>query len=448
MNKIQLLLLVLGFPLLVSAQKYTVIKGNVKTGGTEVTLYKVTDGAINACAKTEVSPNGSFGFVVAPENPAFYALGTERMNHIIYVKGGEEINIDIEESKAKLNGRNSKENRALYQWEDFLFPIRFKADIVLSPQGTYQDFFPEYTRFLAAVPAVRSKLKSGNPGFDALLQKKIDYDLDYYPVLFLQGPRRIRPQASDLPEFYKSIVSEEKFTTDEILQLPDGVKMMWHYLSFAFRESGDKESSIDKYLAFLKNDRLKGEYLLMHSKGMVSYRRYMEMVDKYENYFVTPSQKARAEALGAGLYDTIPGTMAADFTYPDVNGNQVSLSDFKGKVVLVDVWATWCGPCRQQIPYLKRLEEEMHGKGIVFMSVSVDESENHGKWKQMVEKEGLTGVQLFAGGWGSSITKAYKIKGIPRFMMFDKNGKLISANTPRPSQPELKQMLEDALMVE
>lgn len=157
---------------------------------------------------------------------------------------------------------------------------------------------------------------------------------------------------------------------------------------------------------------------------------------------VTPSLKMRAEAVGTKLYDTKAGGQAADFTYPDVDGKMVSLSDFKGKVVLVDVWATWCGPCRQQIPYLKKLEEEMHGTDVVFGGVSVDESKDKQKWLDFIKTEGLKGVQLLAGGW-SKITKDYKITGIPRFMVFDKKGNIVSVDVPRPSSPELKKMLEN-----
>ncbi len=136
--------------------------------------------------------------------------------------------------------------------------------------------------------------------------------------------------------------------------------------------------------------------------------------------------------------------MAADFTYPDRNGKLVSLSDFRGKVVLVDVWATWCGPCRAEIPHLVKLEKEMEGKDVVFIGVSIDQKKDHRKWLEVLEQEGLSGVQLFAGV-SPQIMKDYKFTTIPRFMVFDREGKVVTTNSPRPSSPELKKLLEKLL---
>ena len=250
------------------------------------------------------------------------------------------------------------------------------------------------------------------------------------------------------PEYYSHIVSARKYTDDKVLQFPEGIKMLISYTSFAYNEDGKKydvESYTDDCLSYLGNDRLKGEYVVNNSfRSFKSYDQYLNAMEKFGKYLVTPSLKMRAEAVGTKLYDTKAGGQAADFTYPDVDGKMVSLSDFKGKVVLVDVWATWCGPCRQQIPYLKKLEEEMHGTDVVFGGVSVDESKDKQKWLDFIKTEGLKGVQLLAGGW-SKITKDYKITGIPRFMVFDKKGNIVSVDAPRPSSPELKKMLENEL---
>ncbi len=121
---------------------------------------------------------------------------------------------------------------------------------------------------------------------------------------------------------------------------------------------GKERYNPDDVITFLHNDHLIGEYLQNNEfRRYRSYEQYSAGMEKYGKYFVTPSLKARIEALGAPLYDTKAGSPAADFTYPDVEGNRVSLSDFKGKVVLVDVWATWCSPCRKEIPPSEKPEE-------------------------------------------------------------------------------------------
>lgn len=125
------------------------------------------------------------------------------------------------------------------------------------------------------------------------------------------------------------------------------------------------------------------------------------------------------------------GDKCIDFSYTDINGKKVSLADLKGKYVLIDVWATWCGPCVGEIPFLKKLEEKMHGMKITFVSLSVDQDK--AKWEEMVKKEKLGGVQLHTGG-DKAFMDAFGIKGIPRFILLDKKGMILSAKMIRPSK--------------
>lgn len=138
------------------------------------------------------------------------------------------------------------------------------------------------------------------------------------------------------------------------------------------------------------------------------------------------------------------GKPAFDFTYPNVSGDTVSLSDFVGSLVYVDVWATWCGPCKREIPHLIELEKEYHGKNIIFLSVSVDEEKDYDAWKNMLAEKEMGGVQLFASGW-SKIAKDYKINGIPRFMLFDTNGNIITVRAPRPSNEGIRTLIDKHL---
>ena len=135
-----------------------------------------------------------------------------------------------------------------------------------------------------------------------------------------------------------------------------------------------------------------------------------------------------------------PGEMAIGFTYPNKDSVEFSLADFSGKLVYVDVWATWCGPCKAEIPSLQKLEGEYHDKNITFLSVSVDTDRQ--AWVDMVVNDQLGGVQLWADGW-SQITKDYAIFGIPRFMLFDQDGKVISTDAPRPSSAEIRPLIEE-----
>lgn len=157
------------------------------------------------------------------------------------------------------------------------------------------------------------------------------------------------------------------------------------------------------------------------------------------NYFNQTYAKNKAFAKGA------PSPKFED--YVNIKGGKMSLDSFKGKFVYIDVWATWCGPCIQQIPYLKTLEEEYKNKNIEFVSISTDESRRSGgsweaaekKWRDFVKAKDLSGVQLWSGQ-DFSFQQAYQINAIPRFILIDPYGNIVDANAPRPSEPRLKEM--------
>lgn len=138
-----------------------------------------------------------------------------------------------------------------------------------------------------------------------------------------------------------------------------------------------------------------------------------------------------------------PGTPSPKFNYPDVNGKNISLDDLKGKYVYVDVWATWCAPCKREIPYLKELDNEYKNKDITFVSLSIDKMEDKDKWLKMVKDENLQGVQIMADkNWNSDFVTSYGIRGIPRFILIDKSGNILNSDAPRPSDPRLKELFD------
>ena len=172
MKKIFVLILVLCCARVLVAQDFTVIKGKVADQWLpQVKLYETIDGMPVVCAVAKVEADGSFGFLVKPEKPGFYVLGEdEKMNFPVYVKGGEEINIELRENKATLVGKNTKENVQLYKWLDYAYNIWLKGVFFQKVVSTYEDFFPEYEQFIDGLPAFKANVKSGNKAFDTLLE--------------------------------------------------------------------------------------------------------------------------------------------------------------------------------------------------------------------------------------------------------------------------------------
>ncbi len=138
----------------------------------------------------------------------------------------------------------------------------------------------------------------------------------------------------------------------------------------------------------------------------------------------------------------LSGSVAQTFDYVNHKGGNTKLEDLRGKYVYIDVWATWCGPCRGEIPFLKKMEEEFHDKNIAFVSISVDLDKDFEKWKNFVTEKQLGGIQLFADkNWNSDFIKSFSINSIPRFILIDPNGKVVHSDALRPSNPELKEEL-------
>ena len=168
-----------------------------------------------------------------------------------------------------------------------------------------------------------------------------------------------------------------------------------------------------------------------------------------------PMLKSYTKYLTASInlkHELPTGSPSPTFTdFENVDGNTTSLSDLKGHYVYVDVWATWCGPCKAEIPHLKEVEQAYHDRNIRFVSMSIDDDRTHDgswdkareDWKAMVADKELGGIQLFApNGWKTDFVTAYKINGIPRFILIDPDGNIVSPDAPRPSSNKLKELLD------
>ncbi len=121
------------------------------------------------------------------------------------------------------------------------------------------------------------------------------------------------------------------------------------------------------------------------------------------------------------------GAVAPAFQAKDSNGSNVNLQSYRGKLVLLDFWASWCGPCRQESPTLVRLYNAYRDKGFTILSVSIDTSEE--KWKNAIKKDGYTWTNVSdLDGYGGATPALYAVTAIPNSFLLDEDGKIIGKN--------------------
>lgn len=124
---------------------------------------------------------------------------------------------------------------------------------------------------------------------------------------------------------------------------------------------------------------------------------------------------------------TQEGVEAPDFTQKDVDGNAVKLSDYRGKYVLIDFWASWCAPCRRENPNLVKAYERFKNKGFEILGVSLDEAKNKDKWLKAIETDKLTWKQVSdLKGWSNEAATLYNVKAIPMNFLVDPQGKIVA----------------------
>ena len=236
-------------------------------------------------------------------------------------------------------------------------------------------------------------------------------------------------------------------SNEKLVDISDYINFIDSYFCKKSKDQQAGNDSADFFLAYLEyiekvipNENLKRN--LLNAVGKERLTRTTELDEAYKKIKDILGDSEYMEKFTSRykqLKKIERGAVSPTFQLEDVNEKTVSLEDLKGQFVYIDIWSPYCLPCMAEIPYLKEIEKSFHNNNIQFVGICVGETKAH--WKKLVKEKELNGIQLIATDERIPFFREYMVRGIPRFILIDKEGKIIESSAKRPSDPKLKEQL-------
>lgn len=428
--------------------------GKVIVSGTvnnpSVTSIKITYFDYKEVASADLDNNGNFKMSTKIEE-GFYFLSYGRNTAYIYLYPKDELSISFDaehfDETLVFNGNGAERNNYLAK------KTIIDAELTKDLESFYKVDEATYLNNIENLKQTHLKEleKSSTEEFFKKAEKK---SLEYERLLSIQNYANsykfyLGDEISPSLDFYKSLDKVKLNKEDDYKKQP-----YYRYLvNSIWSKKIEAAPNAEEMLNVLRKVPLRDTAITLvngfYSKISSNKERakdYLDLIKMVTSHqpFIEAAEKQYNEVMKSkGL---VKGDVSPVFSYESVDGKVISLKDFKGKYVYIDVWATWCGPCIKQVPYLKELEKRYHDKNIVFVSISVDKEKVKDTWKQFIVDKKLGGIQLFADkSFDSDFMNAYAINSIPRFILIDPDGKIIDSEAPRPSFEKTRLLLDDLL---
>ena len=369
---------------------------------------------------------------------------------VFFVEPGDSLHVTVQEGffgpSYSFSGPNADNNRFFAEWYPRLesFHLDYKGLEV-------EDFkrqIDQRRRDQAAFLAEGREQYALSPGCIDYVTAYSNYE---WTIKMVAYPRMYRGvnghENKDIPPEYYDFLQEISLVDEKAI----GVENYRAFLLHTLRKLGEESAAVQAQLDSISTEthtrkkrnfaeeydfakqKLEGRVLywylatdLIHAFKRGSSETVAAAQRKWEDFQESNPYPEYTEAVQTALSKARKlqiGQPAPAFTLDDLDGQSVSLNQFKGQVVLLDFWASWCGPCIGDLPDLRKIKERTAGQSVVFLNLSLDDDE--AAWRKAVDKHEIKGVHVRAAGMGSDVARSYNIDALPSYYLVDSQGFLV-----------------------
>ncbi|MDO5665543.1 MAG: redoxin family protein [Bacteroidia bacterium] len=406
------------------------------------------DGAASAIGSSrdillKVNNEGYFDTTFVLTEPAYYNL----RRNTLYLSPGDNLEVKIAEDNAQsiFSGRGEAANTYM---KDRLF---LQAGSFLEGGENIRNSFDETKKVIDSLAAERlsqlNNISGASDMFKKLEEARINADrinsyLYYISYAnYLQSAGNTEVEIPEQTNFFQELVADvkpllNKITDTDMLD----VAAVRHVLSF----QSDSTFNDLYFKDVILPERTKELLFIVNNYSLSNENVTSEEIEKTSLFVPQIKNKDFATELTRKIElksKLFSGKPAIDFEMEDSEGNKKMLSDFKGQVLYLDIWATWCGPCLKESPAFESLAKKYNGRNIVFLPISIDSEKQ--LWTEFLNEHQKELPQYFSKD--NALIEGWNITGIPRFILIDSDFKIAYASAVRPSEKEIETQIDQLL---
>jgi len=385
----------------------------------------------------------------------YYIIGVKTEYADLFLQPGADVHIEIDmnefDESISFSGKGSPEN-------NFLAQSYLRYEAAQKKLGNISEVSEEnYVKFLNShLAEEKYYLSVCIPCSETFrefhlhhLKIKRAQDLKSFPFVkaMFSGSREPITLSESYPDPFEGI----DLDNPELLMVPGFIDVVLSQIEPEVKRLIQADSTRDYGVTLLEVAKTNISNELIREG--VAYNTFNRLIDHssqkqklYDMVITSVKKQAYVDQINASYSkwtSITKGMSVPEFEFSDSKGEKFKLSDFQGKYVLIDIWATWCMPCLAEVPAFNELHDTFENSEIVFVGLAWQDAKD--KWLKKIESGSLKGIQLYADNSNHDFFKTLIVKSIPRYILLDKEGKLLDHDAPRPSGGKLEEVLESLL---